>query len=563
MSFWRFIREYHLMILASAVCSVGSAVVTLLFLSQINNLAHHGLGDQRLSALAVGSSLLCALIIVGSVNQILLARLGAQLVSHLRMSLARQLINADYQFLSNRKSFVFGALIEDIGHIAPLMLIVPQVFNSFLLSALCAIYLISISISLFGLLAAFLTFSFAISLLLDRYTRSKFDELRENEELIFESFRSIGDGKKELSLNAGRANHFTNYVLSPAIDRARGMMTTVHLGWGLYGVWSDAIFYGAIFLIVYIGQLVIGLPSTVIFPFVVGAFFLLGPLAFLARSGDRIGAGMASLRHLRKVGLTLQSNLNTAPRLPTQSTSVLNLDNWTSLRLKDVEFRYAGATPSSSLGPISLEIKRGEIVFLVGANGSGKTTLLLLLCSLLKPTSGEIFLHEHSIDSDLVEYRSRLGGVFGDFFLFPHVLDGFGKLVSDQKISELIQDLGLLNHVTSIESRLSTTSLSTGQRKRMALLQCYAEDREICFFDEWAADQDPNFRMQFYLNILPALKRRGKTLIVISHDDRFFHVADQIIELRDGKVFSDPDAQVLKEKRVIVQQLGSPSASNE
>ncbi|OEC93455.1 hypothetical protein A9Z06_34020 [Rhizobium sp. YK2] len=563
MIFWRFIREYNLLILGSTVCSVGSAVFTLLFLSHINNLASHGLGEQSLSTLAVGSGLLWALIAIGSVNQILLAQLGARIVAHLRLSLASQLINADYQFLSSNKSFVFGALIEDIGRIAPLMLIVPSVFNSSLLSILCTIYLISISIPLFVILAVFLTLSFMISLLLDRYTRSRFDELRINEDSIFESFRSIGDGKKELSLSSGRAKHFTDHVLGPAIDRGRGLMTTVHLGWGLYGVWTDAIFYGAIFLIVYIGQLAIGLPSTVIFPFVIGAFFLLGPLTFLAKSGDRIGAGMASLRHLRKVGLTLQANLNAAPCLPKSSSAVPNLDNWTSLCLKNVEFCYAGAMPGISLGPISLEIKRGEIVFLVGANGSGKTTLLLLLCSLLKPTSGEILLHQHPIDLDLAGYRSRLGGVFGDFFLFPHILDGSGKLVPDEKIKELIQDLGLLDHVTSTESKLSSTSLSTGQRKRLALLQCYAEDKEICFFDEWAADQDPNFRKQFYHDILPALKQQGKTLVVISHDDRFFHVADQVIELRSGRVFYGSYRRELSEGGAIIQQLRSPGASNE
>jgi putative ATP-binding cassette transporter len=83
---------------------------------------------------------------------------------------------------------------------------------------------------------------------------------------------------------------------------------------------------------------------------------------------------------------------------------------------------------------------------------------------------------------------------------------------------------------------LSTTALSQGQRKRLALLTAYLEDRPIYLFDEWASDQDPFFRDIFYKQLLPELKRRGKTVFVISHDDRYFDIADRAIKLDYGKV---------------------------
>lgn len=93
--------------------------------------------------------------------------------------------------------------------------------------------------------------------------------------------------------------------------------------------------------------------------------------------------------------------------------------------------------------------------------------------------------------------------------------------------------------VQIVDGVFSTTSLSQGQRKRLALLIAYLEDRPIYLFDEWASDQDPFFRDIFYNQLLPSLKQRGKTVLVISHDDRYFHLADRVIKLDYGKVEYD------------------------
>jgi len=82
----------------------------------------------------------------------------------------------------------------------------------------------------------------------------------------------------------------------------------------------------------------------------------------------------------------------------------------------------------------------------------------------------------------------------------------------------------------------SSTSLSQGQRRRLALLVSYMEDRPIYVLDEWAADQDPEFRKIFYLELLPELKARGKTVVLITHDDRYFNLGDRVIKLDYGKV---------------------------
>jgi putative ATP-binding cassette transporter len=84
--------------------------------------------------------------------------------------------------------------------------------------------------------------------------------------------------------------------------------------------------------------------------------------------------------------------------------------------------------------------------------------------------------------------------------------------------------------------RLSSRDVSRGQRKRLALLTVLLEDRPVYVLDEWAADQDSEFKEIFYRQLLPELKRRGKTLVIISHDERYYGLADRRIHLADGRV---------------------------
>ena len=109
----------------------------------------------------------------------------------------------------------------------------------------------------------------------------------------------------------------------------------------------------------------------------------------------------------------------------------------------------------------------------------------------------------------------------------------------DQRASEYLQRLKLAHKVQIEKGKLSTTNLSQGQRKRLALLTAFLEDRPIYIFDEWAADQDPYFKDFFYMNLLPDLTARHKTVFVITHDDRYYHLAERIITLDNGQVTSD------------------------
>ena len=177
----------------------------------------------------------------------------------------------------------------------------------------------------------------------------------------------------------------------------------------------------------------------------------------------------------------------------------------------------------------------GELVFLIGGNGSGKTTLAKLLVGLYVPEAGEIRWHGQSITDDNREsYRQHFSAVFSDFYLFDSLL-GLDTVKLDTRARDYLVQLQLNHKVQVEDGRLSTLDLSQGQRKRLALLTAYLEDRSFYVFDEWAADQDPLFKQFFYLQLLPELQARDKTVLVITHDDQYFHMADRCLKLEEGK----------------------------
>lgn len=537
----RFLRRYYPSLTGAALLSCASAGATIALLSHINTLASGGMRTHEARPFLVGMAWLVALLVTNALSQLLLARLGGDLVAQLRTELTRRFIDLDYEKLAEQQHSVFGSLIEDVANIAPLALVAPLLAYNLLLIVLYASYLASVSVALLGILFVFLCATFAATLTLERVMRIKFDELRRANEQVFEYFRFISDGKKEMSLNVARAAHFTRELMNPAIARARAIMVQVHAGLGLNEAWSMAVMYASIFLIVYLGYAFLALSQDTVIHFVIGAIFLSGPVNFIVSAGRQVAIGTASLRHLERVGLDLGIEMDGDALQP----ECRAIDRWDSIRIVEVCYSYAGSSSVVSrpaLGPVDLTLARGETVFIVGGNGSGKSTLLLLLSSLIRPRAGQLYIDDTPVEAVVESYRKKFTGVFGDFFLFPHVLDPVGNPLPDEQIGHLLDVLGLATQVHAHHGELSKLALSTGQRKRLALLQCYAEDREIFFFDEWAADQDSHFRDYFYRSLLPDLKKRGKTIIAISHDERYFHIADRVITLDCGRVVSDTRA---------------------
>jgi len=237
---------------------------------------------------------------------------------------------------------------------------------------------------------------------------------------------------------------------------------------------------------------------------------------------------------VRDLGLSL-APVATEPAVSGQG---LTPAGFTRLDFDGVTFGYGGDAdnPGFVLGPVDFTLHRGEIVFLVGGNGSGKSTFVKVLTGLYAPTMGTLRVDGQPVsDKNRDWYCQHFSAVFSDFYLFDSLLGLDAPDLDDRARRHLVR-LELEHKVRMSGGVFSTTALSQGQRKRLALLVAFMEDRPIYVFDEWAADQDVHYREIFYRELLPELRARGKTVVVISHDDRYYDLGDRVVKLDYGKI---------------------------
>jgi cyclic peptide transporter len=428
--------------------------------------------------------------------------------------------------------------------VATLFLVLPLFFFSALTVLFCLVYLLVLSPPLFCVFALFMAFAVGSSLVMMGRSGAIFGAIREHEDKLFEHFRGIAEGKKELTLSAARAHHFLHDVLADSIETNRRLGYAAQKWWGYGGTWSTTMVFCAVFAVVWSGSTALGVEAATIMQFVIVALFLMNPLNYLIVASRDIAIGMASVGQLSRIGVA------EARPSPETTNAWPMAGQWHTITARRLHYRYQdGDGHGFSVGPIDFTLRRGETVFLIGGNGSGKSTLALLLAGLLKPTEGQIEVDDRVIDvAALPAYRQLFTGVFSDFYLFSHVVDRHGRPAPDAMINGWLEKLDLGRKVKAVGGQLSTLDLSQGQRKRLALTQSYIDDSDIYLFDEWAADQDPEFRRYFYADLLPALRRRGKTILAITHDERYFGSADRIVKLDQGQMVGEDPASPVQLK---------------
>ena len=242
------------------------------------------------------------------------------------------------------------------------------------------------------------------------------------------------------------------------------------------------------------------------------------------------------IKQIEALGFTLIAPMTVAK--VTTTSSHFPVDGKIRLYLDNLTYVYRDDSEESSfqLGPLKLKVQTGEIVFIIGGNGSGKTTLLKLLIGLYTPTEGHIMCNNTLISKqNMEEYQQNFSVISSEPYLFSFLM-GLDWENLDERAQVWLDRLQLTHKVKVQNGKLSTLNLSFGQRKRLALLNAYLEDRAIYVFDEWAAGQDPEFRELFYHTLLPELKAQSKLILVITHDDQYFDMADRIVKLDSGSI---------------------------
>lgn len=208
-----------------------------------------------------------------------------------------------------------------------------------------------------------------------------------------------------------------------------------------------------------------------------------------------------------------------------------------AIQLRHLLFSRGEGSERFTVGPIDLTIRRGETLFITGGNGSGKTTFIKMLTGLYPADSGEILVDTRLVTRiDMQRYRDMFGAVFADFHAF-RTLYGV-EHIDEERAATLIEEMEVDRKVSLQARQFSTIDLSSGQRKRLALVAVQLEGKPIVVLDEWAADQDPHFRAKFYQTLLPRLREDGVTVIAITHDDKYFHHASRRLHFEDGRIVS-------------------------
>jgi putative pyoverdin transport system ATP-binding/permease protein len=351
------------------------------------------------------------------------------------------------------------------------------------------------------------------------------------ETTMFQSFHHLLVGHKELALNRSKNEDLFTQYLQPAVLRVALLGQQRGVYFARQSQYRDSLYYLVIGSFVFI--LSGWYPISIILSLLTISLYLWPLVVILFNMIPSLATGRMAMDRLYELSEDLKPGAEVSPGLPFEERIV----EFESLSLHAIHFAYATPDGASefAIGPISFTIKAGDILFIAGGNGSGKSTLLKVLTGLYPMASGGIVLNGHPVD--IRKHGYLFSAVFNDFHVFDRL---YGlETIDDQEVNQLLLQLELLNVTQWRQGRFTATTLSMGQKRRLALATALLEQKPIYIFDEWAADQSSTFRQYFYKTLLPSLKQQGKTVIAVTHDDHYYDVADRVIKMEYGKIIDD------------------------
>lgn len=528
---WFLLRSSWLTVAIAAFTGSVSGACSASLIALINNAIGSNINKtEQLFLGFIGLAIIAFL--TNLTSQYLLSSLSYNSVYELRLKLSNWILACPLRHLeeigANR---IIATLTEDTEMIGNTIASIPFMWIDIALILGCLVYLYLLSWVVFLVTAIALIFALVLLQILSAKAQVFLSLARKEQDNLFKHFRTITDGIKELKLNSKRHQVFVNEELT------KTAAATLYYDIECVKIFGISNGIGQLVFLVIVGLLVFGLPkftplnATVLSGYVLVITYLTEPLQRALAALPHLSRASVALHNIEKLGLSLAS------RSEAFSSEVKTPLNFQSIELIGISHTYGKEQEESfTLGPINLKLYPGELIFIVGGNGSGKSTLAKLISGLYIPDTGGIYLDGKMVsDINRQAYRQLFSTVFYDFYLFERLL-GIDLDNLDIQAHNYLKKLQLDQKMQIKNGCLSTIELSQGQRKRLALLTAYLEDRPIYLFDEWAADQDPHFREIFYKQLLPELKQRGKTVLAISHDDRYFDFCDRIIKLDYGKV---------------------------
>jgi putative ATP-binding cassette transporter len=479
------------------------------------------------------------LFLCGSVlSEKLFVELSERLKVEFRRKLARQLLAAELVAVEKTGTGrLWTLVVSDVEAVANYVCYLPNAYVNAAIVTGCYGYMLWLSPRAFVCNAVFAALAGFVYHRLSTYVvhaRERSGLVREG---LLEHLRYLTYGLRALLLSRAKREDFLTEHLAQSMHASMtssiraGILNTLGVRLG------ESLVLVGLGVQIFVQPRLFDLTNEQLVGLVQATFFSLSPFQTLLGNFSRAIGVRYSLERMQELGIDLYTPAEPFPA-DTRAPSPL-ARQFRDLALDEVAFAYeppAGEERGFSIGPLSLKLSAGEVLFLVGGNGQGKTTVAKVLCGLYRPARGRILVNGRPLDArEHDDYRQLFAAVFADDLLFGHVL-GARRDQFERRAQALLRTIRLDHKVGLDDRRFSTTDLSQGQRRRLLLLVALMEDKPVLVFDEWAADQDPYFRRFFYEELLPTLRADGKAVFVISHDDRYYHCADRIEKIDAGRL---------------------------
>lgn len=519
----KIIKENKVKITLFVFFSSLSSFFSIWLLSFINNYLLK-LQGFHISLLFYFILLLLALFLSSVCVEFALSVFGQNFIFKMQRKVVKQILDTNIlQIEKIGKAKLLASLSSDVRSISFALLRVPDFLQSSILFIALLAYIFYLSREIFLLCLVFFAITAFINYILASKIHRYFKLSRNSDDALQNSYQNIIDGHKNLSLNSYRAKLYYEKYFEKAASSKRSSNIRANLMHSISSNFTNISFLSLVgfefFLALNFKLTGIENATTI----ALAIFFLRAPLLSLLSSVPTLLTAKIALDKISNLELSSYDD----------SFHIAKpFGKWSKISFKNLAFSYG----NFSLKPTTLDIHKGELIFLIGKNGSGKSTFSLLFSALIKAKSGELYLDEHKIDDDNVyAYRALISAIFSEFHLFTQTIKN-GVCADEKDIKHYLKILELENKIEVKDAELTDTKLSSGQKKRLAMLICLLEERDVLIFDEFAADQDPVFRRFFYKELLPLLKKQGKTILTISHDETYFDAADRILLAQDGYI---------------------------
>ena len=433
-------------------------------------------------------------------------------------------------------SEIMDRITENISVISDAAGMLANLLQSVAIIAFATVYLASLSLPAFALVALLIVSGALVYLSKQKVIIEYLQQAGRQRLTFFDLVTDLLKGFKEAKYSQRRAREIRADIVQSSAEMRETTTEASRL------LNNNFIFVNCN-LFALLGALVFVLPlhtevdADTVGKLVAGVLFVWGPVGGIVGGFPAYLRSNNALEQVQALEARLEGALREAP--PAEHAE----DPWQgrvgAIEARELEYQYIpeNGTRPFRIGPIDLSIAAGEIIFIVGGNGSGKSTFLKALTGLYPPTSGVVRVDGTPVGpTNVAAYREMYSAIYSDFHLFAKL---YGLLdVDPATVQRLLAQMQLTGRTSFADRSFTKRNLSTGQRKRLAMIVALLEDRPIYVFDEWAADQDPEFRKYFYEELIPSLKQRGKIVLAVSHDDRYFRCADRVVTMDYGKIRS-------------------------